>query len=202
MLGLLLWFYVSGGDKSSLCLVFGAPPSIVSRVLRRAELALAKVLVGYRSARITWLSGPCQVERAWLVEAREPCLTRTFGFINGKISERVVEVCVLSAGIATYSRTCVTCKQVQEPSRQDVQNALYNGCLHIILVTGTLCFSADSCIIWFKHNCLGSWNDADTLAGFRDKLVDPHLCPISNMASYSTPRFRVRLTWWAVILPL
>lgn len=28
-----------------------------------------------------------------------------------------------------------------------------------------------------KANCPGSWNDADTLLEFRDKLLDPALCP-------------------------
>ncbi|TYZ63233.1 hypothetical protein PybrP1_006707 [[Pythium] brassicae (nom. inval.)] len=58
-----------------------------------------------------------------------------------------------------------------------MQNALYNGWLHSVLMTGTLCFSTNGCIIWCKHNCPGSWNDADRSAGFRDKLPDTALCP-------------------------
>ncbi|TYZ63232.1 hypothetical protein PybrP1_006706 [[Pythium] brassicae (nom. inval.)] len=81
---MLLRFYVSIDDRSALCLLFGAPPSAVSRVLRTAELALEKALAGYSPARISWPSGRRQIELAGLVKAREPLLTRTFGFIDGK----------------------------------------------------------------------------------------------------------------------
>lgn len=67
--------------------------------------------------------------------------------------------------------------QVQEPSASNIQNAMYNGWLHCVLVTGTLCYAADGCIIWCKHNCPGSWNDADNSLGFFDNLLDRQLCP-------------------------
>jgi hypothetical protein len=66
---------------------------------------------------------------------------------------------------------------VQEPSDRDLQNAHYNGWLHAVFVTGTLCFSADGLIVWSKHNYPGSWNDADTSLDFREKLLDPTLNP-------------------------
>ncbi|ETM43401.1 hypothetical protein L914_11110, partial [Phytophthora nicotianae] len=55
-----------------------------------------------------------------------------------------------------------------EPPRPDDQNAHYNGWLHQVFVTGTLCFGADGLIVWSKHNYPGSWNDGDTSLGFRD----------------------------------
>ncbi|KAE8907809.1 hypothetical protein PF005_g20987 [Phytophthora fragariae] len=67
--------------------------------------------------------------------------------------------------------------QVQEPPRGDIQNAHYNGWLHAVYVTGTLCFSADGLIVWSKHNCPGSWNDADTSLQFREILKDPECNP-------------------------
>ncbi|EGZ15346.1 hypothetical protein PHYSODRAFT_286300 [Phytophthora sojae] len=54
---------------------------------------------------------------------------------------------------------------------------MYNGWLHSVFVTGTICFAADGCIVWVKHNCPGSWNDSDTSLGFRNKLLDPVYCP-------------------------
>jgi hypothetical protein len=54
---------------------------------------------------------------------------------------------------------------------------MYNGWLHTVFVTGTLCFAADGCIIWARHNCPGSWNDSDTSSAFRLKLLDEKLCP-------------------------
>jgi hypothetical protein len=68
------------------------------------------------------------------------------------------------------------CK-VQQPSIADLQNAHYNGWLHTVFVTGTLCFSADGLIVWTKHNCPGSWNAGDTSLDFRRRLADPRLNP-------------------------
>ncbi|TYZ59097.1 hypothetical protein PybrP1_007217 [[Pythium] brassicae (nom. inval.)] len=71
---------------------------------------------------------------------------------------------------------------------------MYSGWLHSVLVTGTLCFSADGCIIWAKHNCRGSWNDAGTSAGFREKLLDTSLCPGQRYGVVSDSTLP---TWWA-----
>ncbi|POM57913.1 Hypothetical protein PHPALM_37514 [Phytophthora palmivora] len=66
---------------------------------------------------------------------------------------------------------------VQQPASAEIQNAHYNGWLHAVIVTGTLCFSAEGLIVWSKHNCPGSWNDSDTSVQFREKLLDPVLNP-------------------------
>lgn len=66
---------------------------------------------------------------------------------------------------------------------------MYNGWLHSVLVTGTICFAADGCIIWSKHNCPGSWNDSDTSLGFRMKLLDPTYCPDVRMNVVSDSAF-------------
>ncbi|KAG3069386.1 hypothetical protein PI125_g23219 [Phytophthora idaei] len=76
ILGLVLSFYVESMEQSTLWTLFGAPPSTFSRTLRRAEEALSKALNGYAPVRISWL--------AKLIESREPFLTHTFDFINGK----------------------------------------------------------------------------------------------------------------------
>ncbi|EGZ26758.1 hypothetical protein PHYSODRAFT_470027 [Phytophthora sojae] len=84
VLGLVLCFYVGSMEQSSLCMLFGVPPSTLSRTLARAEEALAQALSGYAPARISWPSPARQAELAKLVEAREPLLKHTFGFIDGK----------------------------------------------------------------------------------------------------------------------
>jgi hypothetical protein len=84
VLGMLLSFYVGSMELGSLCMLFGVPPSTLSRSLRRAEDALSKTLSNYAPARISWPSPAHQVELARLVEAREPLLKHTFGFIDGK----------------------------------------------------------------------------------------------------------------------
>jgi hypothetical protein len=71
-------------EQSTLCMIFGAPPSTLSRVLRRAEIALSQALEGFAPARIAWPSPSHQVTLAKLVEAREPLLKYTLGFIDGK----------------------------------------------------------------------------------------------------------------------
>ncbi|KAG3015115.1 hypothetical protein PC120_g12337 [Phytophthora cactorum] len=81
------------------------------QLLHRAEEALAKVLNGYAPARIYWPSPARKVELAKLVQSREPLLTHTFGFIDGKNLK------------------------VQQPSNADLQNSMYNGWLHTVLVT-------------------------------------------------------------------
>ncbi|KAI9909923.1 hypothetical protein PsorP6_010191 [Peronosclerospora sorghi] len=120
-----------------------------SCMLRRAEEALEVALSTLTDDEIR-----CSTEReqlrwaSWIAE-REPIVQRKFGFINGKNF------------------------RVQEPSCAHTQNALYNGWLHYVLVTGTIAFGGDGCIIWMKHNCSGSWNDGDTSQEFREKLLDP-----------------------------
>lgn len=76
-----------------------------------------------------------------------------------------------------------------QPSDADLQNAYYNGWLHCVFVTGTICFGADGCILWAKHNCPGSWNDADTSLEFREKLLDPRLCPDQGLGVVSDSAF-------------
>src|SRR4051812_23118762 len=39
---------------------------------------------------------------------------------------------------------------------------------------GTIAFGVDSTVIWGKHNCPGSWNDAENSCGFQMKLLDKH----------------------------
>ncbi|KAE9037234.1 hypothetical protein PR003_g6695 [Phytophthora rubi] len=165
VLGLVLCFYVGSMENSTLCMLFGVPPATLARTLRKAEKALSQALEGFAPARISFPSPTQQVRLAKLVEAREPLLQHTFGFIDGKNL------------------------RVMQPSNADLQNAMYNGWLHSVFVTGTICFAADGCIIWCKHNCPGSWNDSDTSLGFRMKLLDPAVCPDPRMNVVSDSAF-------------
>ncbi|KAJ8566612.1 hypothetical protein ON010_g6508 [Phytophthora cinnamomi] len=140
-------------QHKSLCSTFGVPNSTLSRVLSGAEASMKEALAGFPPARIVWPTLARQKALARLTAARAPLLQFTWGFIDGK----------------NY--------RVQEPSERDIQNAHYNGCLHSVYVTGTLCFSADGLIVWSKHTYPGSWNDSDTSIEFREKLLDPLLNP-------------------------
>uniref|UniRef100_H3GVX1 DDE Tnp4 domain-containing protein n=1 Tax=Phytophthora ramorum TaxID=164328 RepID=H3GVX1_PHYRM len=66
---------------------------------------------------------------------------------------------------------------------------MYNGWLHTVLDTGTICFAADGCNVWSKHNGPGLWNDSDTSLEFRSKLLDPGLCPDTRMNVVSDSTF-------------
>ncbi|KAE9267140.1 hypothetical protein PR003_g31881 [Phytophthora rubi] len=153
VLGLLLAFYVGSMQRASLCKEFGVPPSTLARVLNAAEAALSQALHDFAPARIVWPSLERQKALAPLVARRHHLMQYTWGFLDGK----------------NY--------RVQQPPNPDVQNAHYNGWLHNVFVTGTLCFSADGLIVWAKHNCPGSWNDGDTSLDFRRILADPALNP-------------------------
>jgi len=84
VLGLLLTFYTGSVENGTLCMIFGAPPNTSARTLRKAEKTLAVALDGYAPARIAFPSPTAQRKLARLVEAREPLLQHTFGFIDGK----------------------------------------------------------------------------------------------------------------------
>ncbi|KAE9036067.1 hypothetical protein PR002_g7260 [Phytophthora rubi] len=86
-------------EQSSLSMLFGVPPSTLSRILRRAEEALSKALHGYAPARISWPSPTRQAELAKLVEAREPLLKYTFGFIDGKNFKTFKMRCIMDGSI-------------------------------------------------------------------------------------------------------
>ncbi|ETO58387.1 hypothetical protein F444_23237 [Phytophthora nicotianae P1976] len=103
-------------------------------------------------------------------------LKHTFGFIDGKNL------------------------RVQQPSNADMQNAIYNGWLHTVFVTGTIRFAADGCIVWSKHNCPGSWNDSDTSMEFRSKILDPVMCPDPRMNVVSDSAFSCSTTMAGRIL--
>ncbi|EGZ26545.1 hypothetical protein PHYSODRAFT_470293 [Phytophthora sojae] len=140
----------------TLCGYFGVPHATLSRVLNAAEDAMGRALAGFSPARIVWPTLARQKALARLTAAREPLMPFTWGFLDGK----------------NY--------RVPPPpthTHPDFQNAHYNGWLHAVFVTGTLCFGADGLIVWCKHNCPGSWNDSDTSLQFRQKLLDAELNP-------------------------
>jgi hypothetical protein len=101
------------------------------------------------AAKITWPTLQEQVSWAALIQLKENIITGRWGFIDGK----------------NY--------RVQEPTDTDLQNAMYNGWLHAVFVTGTMCFGADGCIAWGKLNFVGSWNDGETSRSFQKKLLNP-----------------------------
>ncbi|ETP23156.1 hypothetical protein F441_03681 [Phytophthora nicotianae CJ01A1] len=165
VLGLLLHYYEGSMGVKTICEIFAVPPTTLQRTLMKAEHALEAALRGFYPARISWPSLGHQRRMAAWVHAREPLLDNIFGFVDGK----------------NY--------RVMQPSRADIQNAYYNGWLHAVFVTGTICFGADGCILWAKHNCPGSWNDADTSLELREKLLDTRLCPDQSLGVVSDSAF-------------
>ncbi|OWZ06669.1 hypothetical protein PHMEG_00021049 [Phytophthora megakarya] len=112
---------------------------------------------------------------ARLTARRKPILQFTWGFIDGK----------------NY--------RVQEPAQRDVQNAHYNGWLHNVFVTDTLCFSADGLIVWCLHNCPGSWNDADTrVSRFGSVYAIQYSIQTNDMAWLRTPPSPAQMIWSGV----
>ena len=85
---------------------------------------------------------------ALLVQRKNPLIVGRWGFIDGK----------------NY--------HVQEPSNSDIQNAMYNGWLHAVFVTGTACFTVERSVAWAKLNFYGSWNDSETSRSFQEKLAN------------------------------
>lgn len=149
VLGALLYFYSDKIEHSGISLLFGAAPSTECRTMDQAEQALEKALKKVKEARIRWPSYAQQVKWASLIEAREPLVKRKWGFIDGKNLE------------------------VNKSSDTFIQNTHYNGWLHRHTITGVLCFGADGTLVWARHNCPGSWNDAQMSNGIMDRLRDP-----------------------------
>jgi hypothetical protein len=146
-LGCLLEFYTGQMGLKNLAQIFGIPPGTLSVLLRKAEIALEKTLQEEPDAEVRWPTLEEQREWALKVAAKNPLVQGRWGFIDGKNI------------------------RVQAPTDADLQNAYYNGWLHAVLVTGTLCFGVDGTIVWFRHNCPGSWNDGETSRKFQKKLL-------------------------------
>jgi hypothetical protein len=49
---------------------------------------------------------------------------------------------------------------------------MYNGWLHSVFVTGCFLYGVDGCLVWARHNFVGSWNDGDTSRDLQIKLAD------------------------------
>lgn len=151
-LGMILQFYANTIGMKTLGQLHGCRSNTASRIVQKAELALEKTLKVLPQATIRWPSKEDQQRFARLIEEKYPLVKNRFGFIDGK----------------NYD--------VQQPSHADLQNAMYNGWLHRVFVTGCICIAVDGCIIWAKHNAVGSWNDGDTSRELQDKLLDERFC--------------------------
>ncbi|KAG9413244.1 hypothetical protein AC1031_016262 [Aphanomyces cochlioides] len=149
ILAMVLHFYTAAVEHKTLQKLFGVAPSTFCRVLKNAEIALARALMKMRDADVRWPSKETQMLWASKTNAREPLVDGVFGFVDGKNF------------------------RVQTPSKRDLQNAQYNGWLHCVLVTGVLCFGLDGTPIWGRHNCPGSWNDGEVSRRLQELLSDP-----------------------------
>ncbi|ETN03941.1 hypothetical protein PPTG_15256 [Phytophthora nicotianae INRA-310] len=148
VLDCVLHFYTSAVEMKTLCEIFGVPPATLSNILATAEMALELALNALPDAAICYPTKNTQLEWSKAVQAHEPLVSGVWGFVDGK----------------NY--------RVQEPSDVDLQNAHYNGWLHSVLITGTLCYGCDGTLIWAKLNCPGSWNDGEMSFALQEKLAD------------------------------
>lgn len=151
VLSILLHSYCSPAHDKTWSELFGVAPSTLSRTLQKAEIALEKALCKMREARIVWPTLVEQVVMADKVQAKEPLLCGRWGFVDGK----------------NYP--------VQEPSNSDMQNAMFNGWLHAVLITNCLLFAVDGTIAWCKLNFYGSWNDGEMSRSLRALLRRPDI---------------------------
>ncbi|KAG6942492.1 hypothetical protein JG688_00018092 [Phytophthora aleatoria] len=103
VLGCVLHFYTAAVELKTLCEIFGVPPSTMSTILARVEVALEAALNGLPDAAIRYPTKEIQLEWVATVRARELLVEGVCGFVDGK----------------NY--------RVQEPSDIDLQNAHYNG---------------------------------------------------------------------------
>jgi hypothetical protein len=147
-LGMLLQFYASTSELKQIAQLHGLRKNTASRLLIKAEKALCLALRHDPLGSVKWPSKDKQREWGLLVNNKFPLIHGRFGFVDGK----------------NY--------KVKKPSKIDLQNAMYNGWLHATLVTGVLCFGVDGCLIWGKHNCVGSWNDGDMSRDLQEKLLN------------------------------
>ena len=146
-LGCILMYYSDTMGYKTLCQIFAIPPPTLSRVLYNGELALARVLKNEYEARIVWPSLEEQRQWALKVEQKNNIVKGRWGFIDGKNL------------------------RIESPTNEELQNAYYNGWLHSVFVTGSICFGVDGTITWYRHNCPGSWNDGETSRKFQIKLA-------------------------------
>ncbi|ETO63233.1 hypothetical protein F444_19048 [Phytophthora nicotianae P1976] len=148
-LACVLHYYTAAVEAKTLCELFGIPPATLSRVLKKAGAALDAALSELLDAQVRFPSKQQQRQWSRQVQAKKPLLEGVWGFVDGK----------------NY--------RVQSPTDADLQNAHYNGRLHSVLVTGTLCYGVDGTLVWGRHNLPGSWNDGETSRQLQLRLADP-----------------------------
>ena len=146
VLAFVLRYLVEPMTWKGLCQIYGIPRSTANRTQVKAEEALRTALHNLPDAAIRWPS--LSEQRLWAraVQKKEPLVKGRWGFADGK----------------NY--------HVMEPSNADLQNAMYNGWLHCVFITGVLLYGADGTICWVRHNYVGSWNDGETSRKMQEKL--------------------------------
>ncbi|KAG9400745.1 hypothetical protein AC1031_010184 [Aphanomyces cochlioides] len=109
VLAMVLHFYTAAVEHKTLQELFGIAPSTFCRVLKNAEAALHRALAKLRDADVRWPSKATQRLWASRTNATEPLVEGVFAFVDGKNF------------------------RVQTPSKNDLQNAQYNGDTNDIL---------------------------------------------------------------------
>ena len=153
VLGLTLYYLNSTMKQKTLCQVFGQPPAVISRYLRRGIEALGRAIKEDSASRIAWPSAEEMKSFSARIEAREGRLKNVFGFVDGVYFP------------------------MNDPADPLDQNAYYNGWRSCCSVTNVLCFTPDGCICFARINCPGSWHDSAVAFPLYEVLLDENLTP-------------------------
>ena len=133
----------------NICQLFGTTPSTCSRNFRQAEEALLQTLLSIPEARISWPTIQEQIQMAYIVEQKDPLIKGRWGFLDGK--------------------------KYKIPNFNNINLRLtyYNSWFGSCCISGVLCYAADGCIVWARHNFPGTWHDSDVSRDFQRKICDP-----------------------------
>jgi len=123
--------------QKTLCLIFGAPPAVISKYLSEGMAQLSVALSKCHEARIKWPKSNEEYDHlCGLMTKREPNIHDVFGVVDGLSLPK------------------------KSPKDADVQNAYYNGWSSGVRVSNVVAWGSDGCIIAASYNCPGSWHDA------------------------------------------
>ncbi|RKO93454.1 hypothetical protein BDK51DRAFT_37286 [Blyttiomyces helicus] len=147
VLGCLFHSYCGTMENKTLCKIFGVPPSTVRHALANTEIVLQSALKVLPDAQIHWSSFEQQAPTK-AVEQNAMYKSET---PRGR--HEVGNTLMVSLPLSLVP--------------------LFTGWLHLVLVTGTLCFGVDGTLVWSKHNCRGLWNKGEMSRVLQHCLADP-----------------------------
>ena len=139
-LGLFLFFIGSTMNIRHLSLIFGAIPSVCSKVIRRLLTSVPRKLMSHEFAKVEFPNNEQMAEFAAMIQAREPIAIDVIGFMDG---------------VALHS---------QCTSETGEQNSMYNGYHSDTMVNNVIVYGANGKVILCAINFPGSTHDGSICA--------------------------------------